>query len=179
MRRAATPLVALALLLATASMASAARPEIIHDRASDAGPSFYSDICGFDVWGVVRTQFWVAIHADGSYETRFDAVRTFTGPGGELRQTVAYTWTSDELFQVIGDPDSGSWVEISSETLHGSRLWTKPRAGVVYHDAGSYHAMVTTTYDGEDLTVEVSDEVVHGQQPGSGMSDEAVCRELG
>ena len=170
------------LTLAVTSTALGAAPY----RENDSGSGyddFTSSVCGFDVWLTYRSAFTAIAQADGSYETTFQAERFRTGPRGSVKQLVHYTWTSPDGFQVIGDPESGEFTEVIHETLHGSRVWSVPGGGVIYRDSGTYEAIVTITYTPDaDPTVEVTDEVSHGTQPG-GLSEEELnallCETLG
>ena len=181
MKKVIAPIAACALALTLASTALAAAP--YRERSSGSGfDDLTSSICGFDVWLTYRVSFVAINQADGSYETMFDAERFRTGPGGTIKQLVHYTWTSADGFQVIGDPDSGSFQEVFHETLHGSRVWSTPGDGVIYRDSGTYEASVTITYTPDGETVEVSDEVSHGAQPSDLSEEEAnelLCATIG
>lgn len=181
MKKVIAPLAACALVLTLASTALAAAP--YRERSSGSGyDDFTSSVCGFDVWQTYRTSFIAVNQADGSYETTFDAERFRKGPGGTIKQLVHYSWTSPDGFQLIGDPDSGSFTEVIHETLHGSRVWTTPSGGVIYSDSGYYDAVVTITYTPDGESVEISDEVSHGDQPGSLSEDELfvlLCATIG
>lgn len=175
MRRAIAPVAAIVLVLATASSTLAARP--FHERATGSEyDAFTSELCGFDVWLRYRTAFLVG-------ETSFfHAERFRTGPGGSILQVVHYTWTYPDDFEIIGDPDSGTWQERFREVLHGSRVWTVPGEGVIYRDAGYAAATMTWTITPDGQTLEVDDEAFHGLQPGALSQDELdelLCAALG
>jgi len=161
MRKAIAPVAAVILALAAASSALAAKPDVFRDRSSGSEYDWgTSGMCGFDVWLDYR--------ADILFREGFSFVhaeRFRTGPGGSITQLVHYTFVPS-TFEIIGDPDSGSWTEILRELLHGSRVWSTPGDGVIYHDAGYYDATFTLTITPEGETVEISNEVAHGQQPG-------------
>jgi hypothetical protein len=170
------------LSLIVASSAFAAKPDVFRDRSSGSEyDSFTSELCGFDVWLTYRIDFLIVIGADRGL-SYFHAERFRTGPGGSLLQSVHYTWTQPENFSIVGDPDSGSWVEISHDILHGSRVWSTPERGVIYRDAGYYEVTATLTVTPDGETFEITDEVAHGQQPGT-LSEEAanelLCSTLG
>lgn len=171
MRKAIAPVAAVILALAAASSALAAKPDIFRDRTSGSEYDWgTSGMCGFDVWLDYRFDFTVIASPDGAV-AYFHAERFRTGPGGSVKQMVHYTWVPS-TFEIIGDPDSGTWQEVIRELLHGSRVWSTPGDGVIYRDAGYYDATFTLTITPEGETVEVSNEVAHGQQPGQLSEDE-------
>jgi len=181
MRKAIAPVVAVILAFAAASSALAAKPDIVRDRTSGSEyDEFVSGVCGFDVWLDYRTDFTNISSPKGSV-VYFHAERFRTGPGGSIKQMVHYTWVPS-TFEVIGDPDSGSWMEVIRELLHGSRVWSTPGGGVIYQDAGYYDATLTLTITPEGETFEISDEIAHGQQPGQVSEEDLntlLCETLG
>jgi len=183
MRKLMAPLAATLLALSVASTAVAASTEIVRDRQSGSEYDWlYSWVCGFDVWLTYSYDFTTVNSADGSYVSYFHATRVRTGPGGSIKQTVSYNWTSKDGFIVIGDPESGSWQEVIHEVLHGSRVWSAPGGGVVYRDAGYYDSTFTITITPDGETFEITDEVAHGQQPGALTQDELdalICATIG
>jgi hypothetical protein len=174
MRRLIAPVAAATLLvLATASSALAAKPEIFRDRFSGSEyDAFTSEVCGFDVWLTYRVDFSFIAMDDGGYLLLVHAERFRTGPGGSVTQVVNYSFTSPDGHQILGDPDSGSFVEVTREILRGSRVWSSPGAGSIYQDAGYYDATITITITPDGETVEISDEVARGQMPGLQSEDE-------
>jgi hypothetical protein len=169
MRRLVAPVAAATLLvLATASSALAGKPDIFRDRFSGSEyDDFTSSVCGFDVWLTYRVDNTFIAMDGGGYTLLVHAERFRTGPGGSIQQVVNYTFQSpDGNVIVSGDPDSGSFVEVTREILTGSRVWSSPGAGVIYRDAGYYDATITITVTPDSETVEISDEVAHGQMPG-------------
>jgi hypothetical protein len=166
MRKVIALVLASLLVLATAGGTLAARPEIFRDASSGSEyDQYYSDRCGFDVWLTYRTTFSVIQNTDGSYTSTFDTVRVSSGPGGSVKRIIHLVFTSDEGFQLIGDPD-GDHQERLQELAHGSRVWSAPGMGVVYSDAGYYDATLVITVTGDDVTEELTDVVFHGK-PGS------------
>jgi len=183
MRKAIAPLFAVILALAAASSALAAKPDVFRDRfAGSEYDAFTSEVCGFDVWLTYRVDFSFFAMDDGGYLLLVHAERFRTGPGGSVTQVVNYSFRSPHGHQIVGDPDSGSFIEVTREILHGSRVWNAPGEGVIYRDAGYYDATLTLTITPEGETLEVSDEVAHGQQPGQLSEDvlnALLCGELG
>ncbi|OGO54677.1 MAG: hypothetical protein A2V84_14180 [Chloroflexi bacterium RBG_16_70_13] len=181
MKKTIAPVTAVILALAAASSALAARPDVFRDRASGSEyDESVSWLCGFDVWLDYRTDFSIISSPDGAVTT-FHAERFRIGPGGSLKQMVHYTWVPS-TFEIIGDPESGSWMEVIREVAHGSRVWSTPDDGVIYREAGYYDATLTLTITPDGETFEISDEVAHGQQPGVLPKEEAnalMCEALG
>jgi hypothetical protein len=181
MRKAIAPVVAVILAFAAASSALAAKPDIFRDRTSGSEyDEFVSGLCGFDVWLDYRTDFSIISSNDGAVVT-VHAVRVRTGPGGSIKQLVHLTFVPS-TFEVIGDPDSGSWIEVIREVAHGSRVWSTPGGGVIYREAGYYDVTLTVTITPDGETMEFSNEVTHGQPPGQLSEDELntiLCETLG
>ncbi|MCI0583944.1 MAG: hypothetical protein L0227_13845 [Chloroflexi bacterium] len=175
MRRSIATVAAIVLVLATASSTLAAPP--YQERAAGSEyDAFTSELCGFDVWLEYRTAF---LAGQMSY---FHAERFRTGPGGSILQVIHYTWTYPDDYEVIGDPESGTWQERFREVLHGSRVWSVPGGGVIYQDAGYAAATLTWTFTPDGETLEVDNEVFHGLRPGA-LSQEGLdallCTTLG
>jgi len=184
MRRVIAPIAALVLLLASASSALAAKPDVFRDRFSGSEyDEHFSWVCGVDVWLDYRVETSFIALSDGGYNLLVHAERFRTGPGGSIKQVVSYSFKSpDGNVIVSGDPDSGSFVEVTREILTGSRVWSSPGAGVIYSDAGYYDATITITVTPDSETVEISDEVARGPMPGTLTEDEAnalVCETIG
>ena len=183
MRKVMAPLAASLLLLATATTALAAKPDRYEETGSGSEyDSSTSELCGFDVWLTYRTRYSFTQYSDGSSVETFDAQRFRRGPGGSITQVVHYVWVNPDPFQIIGDPESGSWQEIFRAVLHGSRIWSTPGEGVIYRDAGYYDATVVLTITPDGETVEIVDEVARGQQPSTLGEEEAnalLCDALG
>jgi hypothetical protein len=177
MRRAIAPVLAISLLALSATVAAAA--ETYRERSTASGPDeFWSGTCGFEVLVTARTSFQVVARADGTAQVRFGAVRSFSGPGGTIRQTLAYTW-SVAVPAVSEDPTTETVVVVTREVLHGTRTWSAPGAGIVTQDAGYYDATITTTASPNGETVEVSNETAHGSQPGSPIDPAVFCAAVG
>lgn len=177
MRKAMAPALAAVLVLAAASSALAARPDVFREHTSGSEyDDSVSGLCGFDVWLDYRAD---VLFRDGFSFVHAERFRT--GPGGSITQVVHYTFVPS-TFEIIGDPESGSWTEILRELLHGSRVWSSPGDGVIYRDAGYFDGVITITITPEGETVELTDEGAHGQQPGQLSEeemDELLCATLG
>jgi hypothetical protein len=159
------PVLAAVLVLAAASSALAAKPEIFRDRSSGSEyDGLTSWICGFDVWLDYRNDFSIISSPDGAVVT-VHAERLRTGPGGSVKQLIHLTFVPSTV-EVIGDPDSGSWIEVIREIAHGSRVWSTPGGGVIVREAGYYDVTLTLTITPDGETMAFSDEVAHGQTPG-------------
>lgn len=183
MRKAIAPLAATLLVLIAASTAFAAAPERYREQFSGSEyDAFVSDLCGFDVWLTYRIRYSISMTSDGSAIETFDAQRFRSGPGGSINQLVHYVWTYPDPYQIIGDPDSGSWQEIYHPILHGSRIWTTAGEGVIARDAGFYDATIVVTFTPDGETVEVTNELARAQQPSTLGEEEAnaiLCEALG
>jgi len=177
MRKTIAPVAAVILALAAASSALAARPDVFREHLSGSEyDEHVSWLCGFDVWLDYRIDF---LFREGFSFVHAERFRT--GPGGSLKQMVHYTFVPS-TFEIIGDPESGSWMEVIREVAHGSRVWSTPDVGVIYREAGYYDVTLTLTITPEGETFEISDEVAHGQQPGVLPEEEAdalMCEALG
>jgi hypothetical protein len=175
------PFLATILVLVAASTALAGKPDSFYREQSSGSEydSFVSELCGFDVWLDYRTDFYTVVGKTGSY---FHAERFRTGPGGSIKQVVHLTFRYPDGFQVIGDPESGSWIEVFHEIGQGSLVWSTPEDGVIYRAAGraDVTATLTITPEGEDF--QIVEEIYSGQMPGGlseGELNTLLCDTLG
>ena len=177
MRKVIAPLAAALLVLSSVGTVLAAKPDDVW-RTSDSGSGyddFWSSQCGFDVWLTYRVSF-----SGSRANSFFDAVRTRTGPGGTAIQTIHLVFRYPNGFEENTDPDTGLTTLVYREVGKGSFVWTTPKSGVIYRDAG-YAAMTwysTFTDEGEDIYFD--DAVYHGQMPAGDEDITAlVCAALG
>ena len=162
MRKVIALLSASLLVLMSASTVLAAKPDDVW-RTSESGSGYddyWSEICGFDVWLEYRVSF-----SGLRLNSTFDAVRMRSGPGGTTTTLVHLVFRYPDGFEEIVDPETGNVTLIYREVTKGSVVWTTPRDGVVYRDAGFAAGTWYAEYTAEGENLSFVDPVYHGQMP--------------